>query len=215
MNHDRRKIDELESRLGNGDKEALATLFDCHRDRLRHIVYFRMNPMLQQRLEPDDVLQEAYIEAAKRMDHFVKNRFASSFLWLRLIANQTLIDMHRRHLGAQARDVRREVALEGLMYSESTSSSMVIQLAASATSPSQLATRHQLVGKVTAVVNRLEPLDQEILALRHFEELTNSETANVLGIEQKAASIRYVRALQRLKSALADVPGFFTERQDG
>jgi len=125
--------------------------------------------------------------------------------------NQTLVDLHRRHLGAQARDVRCEVAVDGPRYPQATSASLAFQLADSATSPSQVVSRHELLEKVAGIVNRLSPMDQEIIALRHFEELTNGESAAVLGIEPKAASIRYVRALRRLKEELAPLPGFYTE----
>ena len=189
----------------------MAELFDRQRSRLWRIVTFRMHADLRRRLEPEDILQEAYLEAAKRLKHFAKGNFRSGFLWLRLIVNQTLVDLHRRHLGAQARDVRREVAVDGIRYPQATSASMAIQLVASATSPSQVVSRHELLEKVSEIISRLSVNDQEILALRHFEELTNGEAAAVLDIEPKAASIRYVRALRRLKDELAPVPGFFTE----
>lgn len=116
------RIEELEHQLGQGDQQALDKLFDLHRARLERIVFFRMNPMLRRRLEPEDILQEAYIAAVKRLDHYAKNPFRSAFLWLRMIVNQTLVDLHRRHIGAQGRDVRREVAADGLIYPQSTSS---------------------------------------------------------------------------------------------
>ncbi len=205
------KADALNRRLAEGDENALAELFDMHRQRLWRIVQFRMHPALRQRLEPDDVLQEAYLAAAKRLSHFASGGFKSGFLWMRLVVNQTLVDLHRRHLGAQARDVRCEVAVDGLRYPQATSASLAFQLADSATSPSQVVSRHELLEKVAQAVNHLSPMDQEILALRHFEELTNGESAAVLDIEPKAASIRYVRALRRLKAELSPLSGFFTE----
>ena len=214
MNKESSRIEKLEHRLRLCDQQALDELFELHRRRLWRIIHFRMSPILRRRLEPDDVLQDAYIAAVKRLGHYAKNPFKSSFLWLRMIVNQTLVDLYRRHIGAQGRDARCEVASDGLIYPQSTSSSLVFQLADSATSPSQLVSRHELLEKVSDVVSGLDPLDQEILALRHFEELTNSEAAAALGISQKAASIRYVRALRRLKAALADLSGFFTEADD-
>lgn len=204
-------IDDLTARLAAGDETALAELFQRHRERLWRIVHFRMHPMLARRMSPEDILQEGYLAAAKRLPHFGSGEFSSAFLWLRLVVNQTLVDMHRRHLGTQARDARCEVAADGLRYPQATSASLTIQIAASATSPSQAASRHDLLEKVARTVNGLSPMDQEILALRHFEELTNGEAADVLGIAPKAASIRYVRALRRLKTALAPIPGFFSE----
>ncbi len=214
MTSESSRIDQLEHQLGQGDQQALDKLFDLHRARLERIVFFRMNPMLRSRLEPGDILQEAYIAAVNRLDHYARNPFKSAFLWLRMIVNQTLVDLHRRHIGAQGRDVRREVAADGLIYPQSTSSSLIFQLADSATSPSQLVSRHELLEKVSEVVEGMDALDREILALRHFEELTNQEAAAALEISQKAASIRYVRALRRLKRVLADLSGFFAEADD-
>ncbi len=202
---------DLETRLRTGDEEALAALFERHKDRLWRIVHFRMAQILRQRLEPDDILQEAYLAASKRIKHFAKDGFESSFLWLRLIVTQTMIEAHRRHLGAQARDLRREIVIESVVYPQATSVSLAFCLVGSDTSPSQRASRQELFDRVAKTIATMEPLDQEVLALRHFEELTNKETAEVLGIEPKAASIRYVRALQRLRSILAEIPGFLDD----
>ncbi len=214
MNKESSRIEKLEHRLRQCDQQALDELFNFHRRRLWGIVHFRMSPMLRRRLEPDDVLQDAYIAAVKRLEHYAENPFKSSFLWLRMIVNQTIADLYRRHIGAQRRDARCEVVSDGLIYPQSTSSSLVFQLADSATSPSQLVSRHELLEKVSDVVSGMDPMDQEILAFRHFEELTNSEAAAAIGISQKAASIRYVRALRRLKAVLADMSAFFTEADD-
>ena len=208
------KVWILEEQLKAGRPEALAELFALHRDRLWRIVSFRMDKRLLTRLEPDDILQEAWLAADKRIDRFGRDGFESSFLWLRLIVNQTLVEAHRRHLEAQARDIRREVAVEGALYSQDTSVSLAIHLVASLTSPSLKAQKHELIELVQKAIAGLEPLDQEILALRHFEELTNAEAAQVLAIEPKAASIRYIRALRRLKTVLAGIPGFFEEEVD-
>jgi len=211
MNKESSRIEELEHRLKQCDQQALDELFNIHRRRLWGIVHFRMSPILRRRIEPDDVLQDAYIAAVNRLEHYAENPFKSSFLWLRMIVNQTIADLYRRHIGAQKRDARCEVASDGLIYPQSTSSSLVFQLADNATSPSQLVSRHELLEKVSDVVSGMDPMDQEILAFRHFEELTNSEAAAAIGISQKAASIRYVRALRRLKAVLADMSAFFTE----
>ena len=131
-----------------------------------------------------------------------------------MVAQQTLVDVHRRHLGAAMRDAGREVALNG-HYPQATSASLAMHLVGDWTSPTQAAARGELLDKVQAAIASLNPLDQEVLALRHFEELTNGEVAQALGIEPKAASIRYVRAIGRLKDVLAVFPGLFDGRQDG
>lgn len=200
---------DLRSRLRRGDPEALAELFSRHRQRLWRIVRFRLHRRLSDRIDPDDVLQEAYLAADARLAHYDADSGASPFVWLRLIVHQTLVDIHRRHLGAKMRDAGREVAIHGCRYPQATSASLAVQLAGSLTSPSGAAVRAERLGTIQRAIESMDALDREVLALRHFEELTNAEVAEVLGIREKAASIRYVRALRRLKAILADVPGFF------
>lgn len=201
--------DDLVQRLKRGDEEALAALFSQHRERLWRTVNFRMDQHLVGRIDADDVLQEAYLAAARRLEHYVADPTWSPFIWLRMIVMQTMTDMHRHHLGTQMRDAGREVHLPGCRYPQTTTVSLAAQLVGHLTSPSQAAARAETLGQVEQAVAAMEPLDQEVLALRHFEELSNSEVAEVLGIQQKAASIRYVRALRRLKTALSRIPGFF------
>ena len=202
---------ELGRRLESGDEKALAALFSRHRERLWRVVNFRLHRKLQGRIGPDDVLQEAYLAAAQRIGHYDGSSPMSPFVWLRLIVQQTLIDVHRRHLGAQKRDAGRETSVHGQEYSQATSISLAVQLIGSLTSPSQAAQRAEMLSLMKESIASMDPIDQEALALRHFEELTNSEVAEVLGIQQKAASIRYFRALRRLKDVLSQVPGFFDE----
>ena len=199
-------MDELERRLRGGDMQALAELFSRERERLWRVVQFRLAEPLRGRLGPDDVLQEAFLAAGQRLRHYAESPATSPFIWLRMIVNQTLVDLHRRHLGAQRRDAAREVSLDGAPYAQATSASVAIQLIGVFTSPSGAAARADMLTLVQAAIEQMDPIDREVLALRHFEELTNNEVAEALGIEQKAASIRYIRALRRLKSILAQVP---------
>lgn len=197
---------DIERRLRNGDAEALAELFSHERERLWRVIQFRLAEPLRGRLEPDDVLQEAFLAASQRLKHYAESPATSPFIWLRMIVNQTLIDLHRQHLGAQKRDAAREISLDGTRYVEATSASVAIQLVGAFTTPSGAAARADMHSLVQAAIEQMDPIDREVLALRHFEELTNSEVAETLGIEQKAASIRYIRALRRLKEILAQVP---------
>lgn len=195
-------------RLKSGDRQALAELFAAHRERLWRTIHFRLERRLQARVDPDDMLQEAYVAAADRIEQFAGESQTSIYVWLRMIVIQTMTDVHRRHLGAQMRDANREVSIRRGGFSQATSTSMAIQLAGKLTSPSQAAIREETSRQLEQVLEQMDPIDREVLALRHFEELTNGEVAEVLGIQQKAASIRYVRALRRFKSILAQVPGF-------
>jgi len=198
---------QLDDRLRKGDEQALAELFSKQRERLWRIVNFRLDDRLRGRIDPDDVLQEAYLAAVQRLVHYRDGTYTVPFLWLRAILKQTLIDLHRRHVGAQRRAVDRDVALDATPYAQASATSMAITLIGNLTSPSQAAARAEMVNTVEKAMTTMDAIDQEVLALRHFEELSNSEVAVVLGIEQKAASIRYVRAVRRLKDILAEVSG--------
>jgi RNA polymerase sigma-70 factor (ECF subfamily) len=197
---------DLERRLRGGDTQALAELFSREREGLWRVIQFRLAEPLRGRLGPDDVLQEAFLAASQRLKHYADSPATSPFIWLRMIVNQTLIDLHRQHLGAQRRDAAREVSLDGVPYAQTTSASVAIQLVGVFTSPSGAAMRADVLTLVQTAIEQMDPIDREVLALRHFEELSNSEVAEALGIEQKAASIRYIRALRRLKEILAQVP---------
>lgn len=197
----------LLERAQRGDAQAFADLFDAHRARLARIVAFRIDRRLQGRLDAEDVLQEAYLDAAKRLSHCTATDASEVFIWLRMVVQQTLIDLHRRHLGTQRRDASRDQPWQRPSASD-TSSCLSAYLSASLTSPSQAAVRAEFARLLDETLATMSPLDREVLALRHFEELTNNEVAAALEIDPKTASIRYIRALSRLKDRLAKVPGF-------
>lgn len=201
--------EQLVSRLKQGDELALGDLFSRHRDRLWRMVNFRLDRRLAGRVDADDILQEAYLDAAQRISHYLEDPSKSVFVWLRLVVCQTMIDIHRRHLGAQMRNANREVSMNRPAYTQATSVCLAAQLLGAMTSPSQAAVKAEMTQQLEEALEGMDPIDQEVLALRHFEELTNSEVAESLGIQQKAASIRYVRAVARLKDVLKKIPGFF------
>ena len=196
----------------HGDRKALAQLFDHYRDRLWRIINFRIDQRLQGRVDPDDVLQEAYLAAELRIEHFLHDSPQGFFIWLRLLCNQTLIDVHRRHLGTQARDAGRDRSLQSGWTSQSTSFSLSFRLLGHMTSPSQAAVRAELSEQLNMALETMGTLDREVLAMRHFEELSNTETAKVLGLTEQAASARYVRAVTRLRKVLEAIPGFLERR---
>lgn len=208
-------METLERRLREGDAQALAELFTVERERLWRVIQFRMAEPLRGRLGPEDVLQEAFLAASQRLKHYADSPASSPFIWLRMIVNQTLVDIHRQHLGAQRRDACRELSIDGAFSAQATSASVAFQLVGVFTSPSGAAARADALGLVQKAIEQMDSIDREVLALRHFEELSNSEVAEALGIEQKAASIRYIRALRRLKEILAQVPDLPTELPHG
>ncbi len=207
MNTEHETTSSRIERVRAGDTQALVAAFDEYRPRLARITFFRLDQRLAGRLDPDDVLQEAYISAAQRCAHVEGDTESALFIWLRLIVIQTLAEMHRRHLGAQKRDAGREIALHQRLPCESTCLSMTRHLVASVTSPSLAMRRSEFTEQLHRALDQMDPVDREVLAMRHFEELTNQEIAEALGIQQKAASIRYVRALRRLKAILDEVSG--------
>jgi RNA polymerase sigma-70 factor (ECF subfamily) len=199
---------ELCRRIECGDESALLELFARHRDRLKRMVKLRLDRRLQGRLDASDVLQEAYIDVVRRAREYLASPSMPVFLWLRWITGQRLVTLHRKHFGSKARDVGLEVSLRQGALPQATSVSLAAMLLGRLTSPTRAALRAELQLRVQDALNAMEPIDREILTLRHFEELNNNETALVLGISKTAASNRYVRALKRLKDALAGMPGF-------
>jgi RNA polymerase sigma-70 factor (ECF subfamily) len=209
MPDDAAELQDQLRRLAAGDQQALAALFTRYRDRLRRMVQLRLDRRLQGRIDASDVLQEAYLDAARRAPEYAANPSVPLFLWLRLLTGQRLLMVHRRHLGAEMHDVGQEVSLYRGALPQASSLSLAAQLLGRITSPSVAAVRAEMQLKLQEALNGMDPLDREVLTLRHFEELSNSETAAVLGIQKSAASNRYLRALKRLKEALSSMPGFF------
>lgn len=199
---------ELIQRVVSRDEDALAELFSRHHDRLWRMVNFRMDPRLHGRVDADDVLQEAWLSVVQRIDHFLADASRSIFVWFRLITSQTMIDIHRRHLGTQKRNAAMEFSINKGWSSESTSFSLSFHLLGHLTSPTQAALREELSQQLKTALASMQEIDREVLALRHFEQLSNRETAQILGISDQAASDRYMRALGRLKGVLKALPGF-------
>jgi RNA polymerase sigma-70 factor (ECF subfamily) len=190
-----------------GDAAALAGLFDRHRERLKRMVKLRMDRRLQGRVDASDVLQEAYIDLAQRLPEYAKEQRFPLFLWMRLVTGQRLAQVHRKHLGAAMRSAELEVSLYQKALPQASTEFLASRLLGHFTSVSQQVIRAEQQIKLQELLNSLDPIDREILALRHFEELSNDEAAQVLEIQPGAASKRYIRALRRLKEALAAIPG--------
>jgi len=189
-----------------GDQEAWGQLLARHRDRLRRMVALRLDRRLQGRVDASDVIQEASLEAVRRLPEYLENPTMPFFLWLRFLTGQRLLEQHRIHLGAQARDAGREIALYHGALPETTSAALAAHLLGHLTSPSAAAIRAERRIRMQEVLNTLDPIDREVLALRHYEQLSNAEVAAVLGLDKSAASKRYARALVRLKEILAALP---------
>ncbi|MFI5456957.1 MAG: sigma-70 family RNA polymerase sigma factor [Isosphaerales bacterium] len=192
-------------RIRAGEQHALGELFGAHRERLRRMVQLRLDRRLQGRIDPSDVIQEAFLDATRRLVEYAADPAMPPFLWLRFLTAQRLSTLHRIHLGVKGRDAGREVSLHNGPLPSADSRSLAAQLLGRLTTPSRAAMRAEVQIRIQNALNAMDPIDREILALRHFEELSNSETAAVLGLHKAAASNRYVRALRPLKEILAPV----------
>jgi RNA polymerase sigma-70 factor, ECF subfamily len=199
--------DDLVHRATAGDPHALTELFARHRDRLRRMVRLRLDHRLQGRVDPSDVLQEAQLEVLRRAPEYAADPRMPPFLWLRFITGQRVLALHRRHLGAKMRDAGHEVSPHHSALPEATSESLVAMMLGQLTSPTQAAQRAEVRERLQEALNAMDPIDREVLTLRHFEELSNAEAAQVLGLTRTAASNRYIRALRRLREILSATPG--------
>ncbi len=201
------ELSDLESRLRAGDPAAAAELFSACRNRLKKMVRLRLDRRLQGRLDASDVLQEAFLDVQQKAADFAARTDLPAYVWLRLVSAERLSILHRHHLGARMRDASQEVPLCRGGPPAATTQSLVNLLLGRLTSPSAAAIRAVRQQRLQEALNTMDPLDREALALRHFEELSNSETATVLALTKTAASNRYIRALKRLKEILAAIPG--------
>lgn len=206
-------LDTRELRARQGDREALASLFDEHAQRLRRWVDLRLGPRLRGRVDASDILQEVYLAAEQRLDHFRSRPELTFAVWARLLAGQRLIDARRRHFGAEARDANREVPLDAHPL-HTSSANLAGQLADDLTSPSQAVAHRELHQALAQVIDSMDELDREVLTLRHFDDLTNDEVAQLLGVSKSTASKRYVRALGRLRVALERFPELLERPSD-
>lgn len=204
---DSTSAESLLKRIESGHADALVELFSLYRSRLKAMVRFRMDARLVSRVDASDVIQDVYIDAHNRIRHFFRKEGMSFYIWLRQLTEQRLIDVHRHHLLTEKRNVNLEISLNR-RFLASNSTSMAYELAAKMASPSQATLQAELIAQIEKALESMEDLDREVLALRHFEELRNSEVAEVLGLKEAAASNRYVRALSRLRQTLEQAPGF-------
>jgi RNA polymerase sigma-70 factor (ECF subfamily) len=175
------------------------------------MIALRLDQRLQGRIDPSDVIQDAYLEVSSRLEEYLRQPTMPFYLWVRFLAGQKLAELHRHHLGTQMRDAGREVSLYRGSLPATSSAALAAQLLGRDTRPSEAAVRAERKIRLQEALNTLAPMDREVLALRHFEQLTTPEVAQVLGIKEAAASKRYLRALKRLKEILTSMPGGMRE----
>lgn len=190
-------MNEEAAELCSGGQAALAALVEKYRERLERMLQFRLDDRVRGRVDPDDVLQEAYIEMVRRLPEYLAAPTVSVYVWMRQLTYQSLIAVQRRHFG-QKRDPRHEVTSVQSPDPNATSLSILSAFAEQMTSPSQALMRQEEYDQLRQVLDGMDEIDREVLALRHFEQLSNNQIAETLGISVTAASNRYVRAMLRL-----------------
>ncbi len=197
------EVERLQGAGGADRKRVLGDLFDDQRGRLRRMVELRMDARLRERVDASDVIQEAWLEISARLEDYLRDPRMPFHLWVRFITGQKLLALYRHHIGTQKRDARRQRSLSPQVGPEASSVAIAEHvLQASGTTPTGFAVKQELRSQLVGALDAMDPIDREVLVLRHVEQLGNSDVAAVLGIGKTAASNRYVRALDRLRSLL-------------
>ncbi|MEQ1903893.1 MAG: sigma-70 family RNA polymerase sigma factor [Pirellulaceae bacterium] len=211
---DRDEAETLELlRCSQLDDVGWGRLLESFRPRLRTMIELRMHSLIRGRVDASDIIQEAMIDASQRLPEFLENPSVPFYIWLRSLTGQRLAAAHRRNLGTKARDSAREISIFEQPFPAATSAIIAANLIGQLTSPSNAAILEEQKLRLQHALDELEPIDREILVLRHFEELSNAEAAAELGLRPTASNNRYIRALCRLKSVLRnyqDSPSEFT-----
>jgi RNA polymerase sigma-70 factor (ECF subfamily) len=193
--------DELLRRAEQGDGQARQAVLVRHRERLKQMVAVHLDRRLAARIDPSDVVQEALLDAAQGLDEYLRQRPVPFYPWLRQLAWERLIELHRRHLHAKRRSVKREEPL-ALHLSDESAQQLAERVLSRQSSPSDRAIRSELRSRIRAALDRLGERDREVLVLRHLEQLSTRETAAVLGISEGSVKTRHLRALERLRLLL-------------
>jgi RNA polymerase sigma-70 factor (ECF subfamily) len=188
----------LLERAAAGDEAAVAELFAGYRARVRRSVALRLDRRLAARLDVSDVLQDAFLEASRRLPDYLRQRPLPFGLWLAWLAREKVIALHRQHLDAD----KRAVAREAPPLPVDASSCFVRALAGHEPSPSAIMAEAEAAERLRLALGRLDDDERDLILWRHFEQLTNRDIARMLGISEAAAAKRYVRALERLRGLL-------------
>jgi RNA polymerase sigma-70 factor, ECF subfamily len=208
--------DRTEKLLADAEAQktgAVDELLGQFREPLRKVVNLRLDPVLARRVDASDIVQDVLIEATQRLREYLKKPNMPFHLWLRHLAQDRIIDTHRRHRLAQRRSIDKEQPIQRPAWAEDSSASLVADLVDSDRTPSTEAIRLELQKKLEAAISELEDDDREIILMRHTEQLSNQDVAQAMKITEAAASMRYLRALRRLKSVLLPQSSFEDEKR--
>ena len=197
---------ELLNNVRDGKTVAVEELMDRHRNSLRRMIQLRLDQRLIQRMDVSDVIQDVLIEANRRLTDYLNNPVIPFHLWIRQIAKDRIIDAHRRHRVSAKRSIDREQPQPGKGPFDQSSIELANQFRDKALTPAAAATQRELAQQIEAAVQMLRDNDREIILMRHYEQLNNQEIAQSLGLTEPAASMRYLRALKRLREIIEGMP---------
>ena len=198
---------ELLARAKAGDAAAVADLLARHRDALRRAVALRLDPALARRVDASDIVQDVLLEANQRLQEYLRQPTLPFHLWLRHLARDRLIDAHRFHRKAQRRSLDREQPTAPPAWAGDSSVQLLAQLLDPERTPATQAVQQELERRLHRAVAALDEADREVILMRHYEGLGNQEVAAALGLSEAAASMRYLRALRRLRAELVGDEG--------
>jgi len=201
-------IAQLVRDAASGNASAQSELFSHYRDRLKRMVRLRLNRRLQGRVDDSDIIQEALIEAARKLPDYAREPILPFYVWLRHLTGLKLVEIHRRHLGTKMRDAAMEVSLHRGGLPGANSMSLAAFLLGTMTSVSQAAIKAEKRLALQEALNDMDPLDRELVAMKHFEQLTIDEMAQALEMPRSSVGRHYLRALKQLKAILQDLPEF-------
>lgn len=193
---------ELLKSVAGGDPSAVNQLLDRHREAVRRMIQMRMDHAVARRVDASDVVQDVLMEASTRLNDYLRDPSMPFHLWLRQLAKDRIIDMHRRHRGAQRRSVDREQNMSGLGRDDQSAADLAALLRDAELTPAAAALRKEMESRFLIALDQLDENDREIVVMRHFEHLGNSEVAEALGLTPPAAGMRYLRAIRRLRELL-------------
>ena len=196
------KTQDLLNEVAGGDKSAVNRLMDRHRDAVRRMIQMRLDQAVARRVDASDVVQDVMLEASQRLTDYLQNPSMPFHLWLRQLAKDRIIDMHRRHRGAQRRSVDREQNFSGLGGDDQSAADLAGLLKDAELTPAAAALRQEMQNRFLLALDHLEEGEREIIVMRHFEHLGNSEVADALGLSAPAAGMRYLRAIRKLREFL-------------
>lgn len=196
------KTEQLLLGAKEGDDDCVNRLIERHRAAVLRMVQMRLDQKIRRRVDVSDVVQDVMIDASRRLQEYIANPVMPFHLWLRHIAKDRIIDAHRRHRGSQKRSVDREEGLAVPGADDHSTMDLAAHLCDGELTPAAAATQREMAQRVEAAITELGEQDGEIIIMRHYEQLSNQEVSQALGLSEPAASMRYLRAVRRLREML-------------